>query len=157
MCGMNNESGDMLTDEQRSLATRCLWSLQEADISVEGLILTHVRGIALTSTMHQTASTSRLTAVAVAMFLLGEHTSEAWGNGESLEVHVRVQLDPNNPDSMAMRYVSMRPVGPWAILLAVHSGSKLSINLEADLNTAARYLEAVLDNQPLPPLIWESI
>ena len=102
MCGMNNESGDMLTDEQRSLATRCLWSLQEADISVEGLILTHVRGIALTSTMHQTASTSRLTAVAVAMFLLGEHTSEAWGNGESLEVHVRVQLDPNNPDHRNM-------------------------------------------------------
>ena len=156
---MNMENGhnNMLSDEQRALVTRCLWSLQEADLSIEGLILTHVRGVAMTSTMHHNASTQRLTAVAVAMFLLGEHTSEAWGNGESLEVHVRVQLDPKKPDTMAMRYVSMRPVGPGAILLAVHSGDKLSINLEADLNTAAAYLEAILDNQPPPPLIWQSI
>ena len=34
---MNMENGhnNMLSDEQRALVTRCLWSLQEADLSIE--------------------------------------------------------------------------------------------------------------------------
>jgi predicted regulator of Ras-like GTPase activity (Roadblock/LC7/MglB family) len=146
----------VLDERQTALATRCLWSLQESNLAIDGLLLLHVRGTTLTSTMQHNESTQRLAAVATAMFLLGEHTSEAWGNGESIEIQVRVQFD-NSPNSIAtMRNVTMKPVGPWAVLLAVHRNLIEQVTLDENLNQAARFLQAVLDNQPLPPLIWNT-
>ncbi|MCA9915501.1 MAG: hypothetical protein KC496_19240, partial [Anaerolineae bacterium] len=57
--------------QQLSLATRCLWSLQEASPMIDGLLLTDVSGLAITSTLSDPDSIQRLAALSAATFLLG--------------------------------------------------------------------------------------
>lgn len=130
---------------QTALATRCLWALQEAAMDIEGLLLAHVDGLTLTSTLEGNESTQRLAAIATAMFLLGEQASEAWGRGESTEVTVRLLKD--NTDEREYRFVYMKPVGYQAVLVAVCKSSQYLDAIKAYLNEAAVYLERVLDGQ----------
>ncbi|QPC85066.1 hypothetical protein G4Y79_12075 [Phototrophicus methaneseepsis] len=145
----------MFNERQSALATRCLWSLQESNLAIDGILLLHVRGTTLCTTLPQNGSTQRLAAVSTAMFLLGEHTSEAWGNGESLEIQVRIQLSNEN-NATSMRNVTMKPVGPWAVLLTVHRDLIQQVTLSQDMDQAARFLEAVINEDTLPPLTWQN-
>jgi len=146
----------MLNAEQISLATRLLWSLQEAAIEIEGLLLTHVRGMPITSTLPNNESTQRLAAIITAMFLLSEHTSEAWGSGESMEVQVRLTR-ADSPYGSGMRWVSMKPVGDDGVLMAIHTGSARSAQINADLDLAAIYLASVLSGEtPVSVPRWHS-
>jgi len=140
--------------KKTELATRCLWSLQEAEIDIDGLLLTNVDGLTLTSTLDGSDRTERLAAISTAMFLLGEQTSEAWGSGESMEVFLTLQPeDPNNPDDAEdRRHVYMKPVGYHAVLVAICRSESLASPVHRQLNRAAAYLTMVLagSNPPLP-------
>lgn len=137
---------DMLRIE---LATRCLWSLQEVSLQVEGLLLTSVDGLTLTSTMQGDDSSQRLAAVATTMFLLGEDMTQAWGSGESTELFVKL-LD----DRGKTRYVYMIPVGFRAVLVAIVQMKWLAPELYRDLRKAAHYLDSVLDGETPPTPQW---
>lgn len=145
---MQNERGT-------ALATQCLWSLQEAATEIEGLLLTHVDGLTWTTTFDGDDSTQRLAAVSTAMFLLGEEASEAWGQGESMEVFLKLSTDDRDTDSQSVvRHVLMRPVGYDAILVMVCRVEKLPPEIHEFLDKAEAYLVDVLmgENPPLP--IW---
>lgn len=142
----------ILNDEGIALATQCLWSLQEAAPEIEGLLFSHVDGLTLTTTLAGSESTQRLAAVSTALFLLSEHTAEAWGSGEAMEV----QLVFTDEKDMR-RYVTIKPVSYRAILTAVHRKTERHALIKTDLDLAATYLLALLagDTPPLP-VNWQS-
>lgn len=148
----------MIPSEHRTaLATQCLWSLQEAVIEIEGLLLTHIDGLAWTTTFQGDDSTERLAAVSTAMFLLGEDASELWGQGESEEVLLKLSTkDRNNPNQNehTIRHVLMRPIGGDAILVMVCRIDVLSSEFYALMSKAERYLEDVLAGEDPPLPIW---
>jgi|GEM_PF-1432662 len=146
----------MISGERRTaLATQCLWSLQEAAIEIEGLLLTHVDGLTWTTTLQGDESTQRLAAVSTAMFLLGEEASESWGQGESKEVFLKLLMNDDVTAEAVIRFVLMRPVGYDAILVMVCRTDKLSQRFYDLMSKAESYLEGVLvgDDPPMP--IWE--
>lgn len=130
-----------------ALATSCLWSLQEAAPEVEALLFTHVDGLTLTATLDGGERTQRLAAVSTALFLLSEHTAEAWGSGEAMEVQMRLTSAAGQ-----VRHITIIPVGHSAILTALHSLTPRFGLIKADLELAAIYLKALLagDTPPLP-------
>ncbi|MGB1285303.1 MAG: roadblock/LC7 domain-containing protein [Aggregatilineales bacterium] len=140
-----------LNEEAMALATQCLWSLQEAAPEIEGLLLTDVDGLTLTATMDGGDSMQRLAAISTTLFLLSEHTAEAWGQGESMEVHVTLSVEGKK------RLVSVRPVGITALLTGVLVSDSRRELVNADLDLATIYLQAVLagDTPPLP-VRWRS-
>lgn len=145
------------SEKSTALATQCLWSLQEATIEIEGLLLTHIDGLAWTTTLDGDDSTQRLAAVSTAMFLLGEEASETWGTGQSREVLLKLSTQDREHKSdvdPVIRYVLMRPVGLDAILVMVCRTDHLSQRFYDLMNKAEGYLSAVLlgDDPPLP--IW---
>ncbi|MEM9952668.1 MAG: hypothetical protein AAF846_13765 [Chloroflexota bacterium] len=145
----------MPSERHTALATQCLWSLQEAAIEIEGLLLTHVDGLTWTATLDGDDSTQRLAAVSTAMFLLGEEASETWGTGESREVLLKLSTDDRDTeDDPVTRYVLMRPIGLDAILVMVCRTDQLSENFYRLMNKAEQYLSEVMlgDDPPLP--IW---
>lgn len=139
----------MLDEYQLELATRCLWSLQEAVLEVEGLLLSHVDGLTLTSTLEGDESTERFAAIATTMFLLGEEMSESWGKGESSELFIK--FTHANEES---RYIYMQPIGIRAVLVVICRVPDLSARLRRDLQTAVNYLEAVINDEAPPALLW---
>lgn len=146
----------MISGERRTaLATQCLWSLQEAAIEIEGLLLTGIDGLAWTTTLQGDDSTQRLAAVSTAMFLLGEEASESWGTGESREVFLKLSTTDRDSDEIpVIRYVLMRPIGLEAIMIMVCRSDKLSPKFYDLMGKAENFLEEVLqgDDPPLP--IW---
>ena len=148
----------MIPNERRTaLATQCLWSLQESATQIEGLLLTHIDGLTWTTTLQGDDSTQRLAAVATAMFLLGEEASESWGQGESLEVALKLSSDDSPDDEIGqpvIRNVLMRPVGYDAILVMVCRVDDLTPNFYDLMDKAEQYLEGILlgENPPLP--LW---
>ncbi|MGJ3239740.1 MAG: hypothetical protein ACFE0Q_13600 [Anaerolineae bacterium] len=145
----------MIPSERRTaLATQCLWSLQEAAIEIEGLLLTHVDGLAWTTTLSGDESTQRLAAVSTAMFLLGEEASETWGSGQSKEIFLKLSTNHNHTedDKPIIRYVLMRAIGYDAILVMVCQSEHLSPRFYQLMSKAEIYLEGVLtgDDPPLP-------
>lgn len=144
----------MLTTQSMGLATRCLWSLQEAAPEIEGLLLTHVGGLAVTSTLTGNDSTQRLAAIATTLYLLGERAATALGRGEPQEV--TLQLSGDTADD-GPRFVSLKPVGYAAVLVAVHQLSRRSPLIDADLNLAAQYLARLIaGHTEAPPEAWQS-
>ncbi|MGB7341907.1 MAG: hypothetical protein WBC91_23620 [Phototrophicaceae bacterium] len=148
----------MIPSEHRTaLATQCLWSLQEAVIEIEGLLLTHIEGLTWTTTLRGDDSTERLAAVSTAMFLLGDETNELWGHGESQEVLLKLSTqdrdkNPDNDDTI--RHVLMRPIGEDAILVMVCRVDHLTDRFYTLMSLAQQYLEDMLlgNDPPLP--IW---
>lgn len=134
---------------QTELTTRCLWSLQESSIEIEGLMLTSVDGLALTTTMQGDEGAQRLAAVATTMFLLGEDMTQAWGSGESTELFVKLMNE-----SGETRYVYMVPVGFRAVLVAIVRMKWLAPELYRDLRKACQYLDSVLDGEIPPAPQW---
>jgi predicted regulator of Ras-like GTPase activity (Roadblock/LC7/MglB family) len=137
----------MLDEHQTGLLTRCLWSLQEAATSIEGLLLCHVDGLMLTSTLEPDASTERLAATTTAMYLLSEQTSKASKQGASKEVFLKLSegRPRHEADVPAVRYVYMRPVGVDAVLVAICRRDDLPDDFARYLSKAVRYLDMVLD------------
>jgi predicted regulator of Ras-like GTPase activity (Roadblock/LC7/MglB family) len=131
------------------LATRCLWSLQEFSLEIEGLMLTNVDGLTVTTTLPGDDSAQRLAAVATTMFLLGEDMTQAWGSGESTELFVKL-LD----EEEKTRYVYMVPVGFRAVLVAIVQMKWLAPEVYRDLRKAADYLDSVLDGETPPMPLW---
>ncbi len=131
------------------LATRCLWSLQEVSLECEGLLLTSVDGLTLTTTLPGDDSAQRLAAVATTMFLLGEDMTQAWGSGESTELFVKLMDEQGKT-----RYVYMIPVGFRAVLVAIVQMKWLAPELYRDLRKAAQYLDSVLDGETPPTPQW---
>lgn len=144
----------MLNSKVIELATQCLWSLQEAAPEIEGLLLSDVDGLTMTSTMDGGNAMQRLSAVSTTLFLLSEHTAEAWGQGESMQVKLNLSAEDG---SKKQRMVSVRPVGHRAVLTAVHITTARQNLIETDLDLAATYIQAVLagDTPPLP-VLWRS-
>ena len=123
-------------------------------MEIEGLLLTYVDGLTLTSTFEGNDSTQRLAAASTAMFLLSEQTSAAWGSGESMEVALR--LKPTRAKRYP-RYVSLKPVGVHAVLIGVYRINQRVNLINADLNTAAAYLDALMRGEnPTMPYAWQS-
>ncbi|MCU0512920.1 MAG: hypothetical protein MUE40_10155 [Anaerolineae bacterium] len=143
----------MILDAQGiNLATRCLWSLQEAAPEVEALLFTRVDGLTLTSTLDGGDSTQRLAAVATALFLLGEQAAETMHTGEAMEIQMCITRAGG-----AMRYVTLKPVGHQAIFTALHTMNGRYPRLKADFDLAALYLRALLaGDTPPPPVNWQS-
>jgi predicted regulator of Ras-like GTPase activity (Roadblock/LC7/MglB family) len=137
----------MIDERRTELLTRCLWSLQEASAAVEGLLLTHVDGITLTSTMQGDETTQRLAAIASALYLLSEQACLSWKRGASSEVIL--QLANGKPkheaDRPEVRYVYMRPVGEDGILVVVCRRDDMPDDFQRYLDKAVWYLNAVLD------------
>lgn len=142
------------TDYQISRATRCLWSLQEFDIGVEGLLLAGINGVAITTTMPATDSTQRVAAIATTMFLLGEEASDAWGDGDSTEMVIKLSPDDTGQTSGGGHYVYMKPVGAEAVLVTVCKSERLTGTLDANLDKAARFLQALQINANEPSPRW---
>jgi predicted regulator of Ras-like GTPase activity (Roadblock/LC7/MglB family) len=143
----------MILDAQGiALATRCLWSLQEAAPEIEALLFTRVDGLTLTSTLDGGDGTQRLAAVSTALFLLGEQAAEVWRSGEAMEVQMVLTRAGG-----AVRYVTIKPVGYQAILTAMHSMNARYQFLKADLDLASLYLRSLLaGDTPPPPVNWQS-
>lgn len=143
----------MILDAQGiSLATGCLWSLQEAAPEIEALLFSRVDGLTLTSTLDGSEATERLAAVATALFLLGEQATEVWRRGEAMEVQMCITRA-----SGAVRYVTIKPVGHQAILTAMHTMNHRYQLIKADLDLAALYLRALLAGDTPPyPVNWQS-
>lgn len=142
-----------------SLATQCLWSLQEATTSIEGLLLSRVDGLTLTSTMQGDDSTQRLAAASTAMFLLCERASNSWGQGESTEVHIKLRKELPGGDDFGGRtynHVFMRPIGYQAVLIAVCNDQSKAGMIHLYLDQAAEYLQAILNNETPTLPRWDS-
>ena len=137
----------MIDERRTELLTRCLWSLQEASAAVEGVLLSHVDGLTLTSTLSGDESTQRLAAISTALFLLSEQASLAWKRGESREVFLKLQQGTprSEADRPQVRYVYIRPVGYDAILVVVCRRDGMPDEFQRYLNKAVRYLDDVLD------------
>lgn len=137
----------MIDERRTELLTRCLWSLQEASAAVEGLLLSHVDGITLTSTLEGDVRTQRLAATATAMFLLSEQASLAWKRGTAIEVFLKLrQGEPSSEaDRPEVRHVYIRAVGFDAILVVVCRQAGLPEEFQRYLRRAVRYLDAVMD------------
>lgn len=142
----------ILNTQGIALATQCLWSLQEAAPEIEALLFTHVDGLTLTSTLDGGDSTQRLAAVSTALFLLGEHTAEAWRSGEAMEVNMSL-----TDAAGSIRHITIKPVGNFAILTAMHTFTPRYMLIKADLDLAGIYLKALMagDMPPLP-VNWQS-
>jgi predicted regulator of Ras-like GTPase activity (Roadblock/LC7/MglB family) len=143
----------MQNEEDTALATQCLWSLQEAIMEIEGLLLTLIDGLTWTTTLQGDESTQRLAAVSTAMFLLGEEASEAWGRGESMEVFLKLSNDEG--EEPIVRHVLMRPVGLEAVLVVVCQTKHLPPDMEAILDKAIRYLSSLMAGENPGSPIWE--
>ena len=137
----------MIDERTTELLTRCLWSLQESTTSIEGLLLSHVDGLMLTSTLQGKEKVERLAATTTAMYLLSEQTSKASQHGESREVFLKLSegKPQHEADVPAVRYVYIRPVGVDAVLVAVCRRDDLPDNFSRYLSKAIRYLDMVLD------------
>lgn len=131
-----------MSDQQTARATRCLWSLQEHHTDVVGLLLTHIDGLTLTSTLPGSERTERIAAVATAMFLLGEDASDSWGSGDTMEMVVKISPAP---DEDTGHYVTMKPIGTQAILVAVCRTKLLTGVLDANLDKAVQYIASVVN------------
>jgi predicted regulator of Ras-like GTPase activity (Roadblock/LC7/MglB family) len=143
----------MQNEDDTALATQCLWSLQEAIMEVEGLLLTLIDGLTWTTTLQGNESTQRLAAVSTAMFLLGEEASEAWGRGESMEVFLKLSNDEG--EEPIVRHVLMRPVGLEAVLVVVCRTKHLPPHMEAILDKATTYLSSLMAGENPAKPIWE--
>jgi predicted regulator of Ras-like GTPase activity (Roadblock/LC7/MglB family) len=143
----------MKNEEDTALATQCLWSLQEAIMEIEGLLLTLIDGLTWTTTLRGDESTQRLAAVSTAMFLLGEEASEAWGRGESMEVFLKLSNDEG--EEPVVRHVLMRPVGVEAVLVVVCRTRHLPDKMEMILDRATTYLSALMDGEDPEWPLWE--
>lgn len=142
------------SDEKTARATECLWSLQEASMEIDALLLVTTDGIIWTATLDGGERTQRLAAVSSTMFLLGDEASTSWGNGEMTEVCLR--LTPESADTPA-RYVLMRPVNWNTILILVCSTPHPSEQIYALMSEAKDYLTAVLrDEDPDLPR-WHEV
>ena len=137
----------MIDERRTELLTRCLWLLQEASPAVEGLLLSHIDGLTLTSTLPGDESTQRLAAIATAMFLLSEQASLAWKRGVSREVFLKLRLGTpqHEADRPEIRHVYIRPVGFEAILVVVCRQNDISQMFQPYLDKVVRYLDDVLD------------
>jgi predicted regulator of Ras-like GTPase activity (Roadblock/LC7/MglB family) len=140
------------TEYQISRATRCLWSLQEFDVGIEGLLLVNIDGLMVTTTMPATDSTQRVAAIATTMFLLGEEASDAWGDGDSTEMVIK--LSPEDSEESAGHYVYMKPVGIDAVLVTVCQSDHLNSTLDANLDKAAQFLQLLRLNANEPSPRW---
>jgi len=143
----------MQNEEDTALATQCLWSLQEAIMEIEGLLLTLIDGLTWTTTLQGDESTQRLAAVSTAMFLLGEEASEAWGRGESMEVFLKLSNDEG--EEPIVRHVLMRPVGLEAVLVVVCRTKHLPAQMESILDKATTYLGSLMAGENPAKPIWE--
>ena len=134
----------MLSEKQLALATGALWSLQEAVITIDSLLLTHTYGLTITSTMDGSDRSQRIAAVSATLFRLCERASDLWGRGEAQEIALKLH------DTQGDYHILMHPVGYQAMLLAVTSEN--SAQLLQKLARASHYLEAVLagDTPGLP-------
>lgn len=144
-----------LNNHITALATQCLWSLQEADTAIEGLLLSHVDGLTLTSTMSGGDSTQRLAATSTAMFLLAERASNSWGRGESTEVYLKLKQDDDDDADTKINHVFMRPIGYQAVLIAVCNSESKAGLIHLYLNRAANYLEAVINGEAPEMPVWD--
>lgn len=143
----------MKNPDDTALATQCLWSLQEAIMEIEGLLLTLIDGLTWTTTLQGDESTQRLAAVSTAMFLLGEEASVAWGGGESMEVFLKLSNDEG--EEPIVRHVLMRPVGLEAVLVVVCRTKHLPAQMEATLDKATHYLSSLMAGENPSTPIWE--
>lgn len=137
----------MIDERRTELLTRCLWSLQEASTAVEGLLLSHVDGLLLTSTFYGDESTQRLAATTTAMYLLSEQVSITSKYGESSEVFLKLSdgKPRHEADIPAVRYVYIRPVGVDAILAVLCRRDEMPEDFSRYLLRAVRYLDMVMD------------
>ncbi len=143
------------TEYQIARATRCLWSLQEFDAGIEGLLLTGINGVTITTTMPATDSTQRVAAIATTMFLLGEEASSAWGDDESTEMVIKLSPDDTNRAvARGGHYVYMKPVGAEAVLVTVCSRNHLQGPMNANMDKAAHFLQALANNANEPSPRW---
>lgn len=134
-----------------ALATRCLWSLQEAIAAIGGVLLTNTGGIAITATFDNTEKTQRLAALSAPLFLLSEHASSAWGRGNAGLMRLVMQ----EPEEGTSHTVTIKPVGLRAVLVVTHE-SHASPAIDANIDIAIDYLDAVLsDESPLPTIEWQ--
>lgn len=124
--------------QQTSLATQCLWSLQESSLLIEGLVLCLSDGLVMTSTFIGDEATQRLGAVATAMMLLSERATLLWGRGELAEVVLKLKDDDEH------YRVHLHPVGGSAVLISVLKDQRFSLELHNNLQRATEYIEAVL-------------
>lgn len=143
----------MKNEEDTALATQCLWSLQEAVMEIEGLLLTLIDGLTWTTTLQGDESTQRLAAVSTAMFLLGEEASTAWGRGESMEVFLKLSNDEG--EEPIVRHVLMRPVGIEAVLIVVCRTKHLPDKMAMILDRATAYLSALMDGEHPDWPLWD--
>ena len=142
----------LLDQQQMALATQCLWSLQETAPEIEGLLFTHVDGLTLTTTLPGSEKTERLAAVSTALFLLSEQASETWRSGEALEVQMKLRRAP-----VDLSHLTIKPVGPRAILVALYQHTSRYNRIKADLDLASTYLLAVMAGDTPPrPVNWHS-
>jgi predicted regulator of Ras-like GTPase activity (Roadblock/LC7/MglB family) len=143
------------TEYQISRATRCLWSLQEFDVGIEGLLLVNIDGLMVTTTMPATDSIQRVAAIATTMFLLGEEASDAWGDGDSTEMVIKLSPEEaGQSDTSGGHYVYMKPVGIDAVLVTVCQSDHLNNTLDANLDKAARFLQSLRINANEPSPRW---
>lgn len=142
----------MSVSYQVALATRCLWSLQEAAPEIEGMILADSSGFTVTSTLPNSERTQRLAALSATLFILSEHAAASWGRGAT----DTVQLVLRDGDTYDTLFVTFKPVGRDAVLVVIHTGmAARAREIAVDLQLVTRYLEAVFTGaQDLPPLRW---
>ena len=132
-------------------ATRCLWSLQEAMTEIEGLLITQADGITITSTLRGIDSIQRLSAVTNTLFMLGEDVSQTWGQGQALEVRMRIK----HPDKAKPEYfVSIKPLNDSAVLTAVFVVNENHSKVDMNVELATDYLIALLDGDNPTPVNW---
>lgn len=134
----------MLSEKQLALATRALWSLQEAAISIDGLLLAQTSGLTITSTMQGDDSTQRIAAVSATLFRLCEFASDLWSRGEAQEISLKLR------DNNQLTHIMMLPVGWQAMLMVIANQNTAQLWLQ--LREAAAYLDEVLTgHSPLIP------
>ena len=138
----------MLNERRIALATGLLWSLQESTTAVEGVLLAHIDGLTLTSTMEGDDSMQRLAALSSTMLLLCEKVSGSWGGGDSVSVTIKLKPDASADSALApVRHIYMHPVGQLAVLVTVCRTDSLPQSFHHYLDRASDYLQAMLEGE----------
>jgi predicted regulator of Ras-like GTPase activity (Roadblock/LC7/MglB family) len=135
----------LLDPDQRELAARCLWLLQESDPMISGAILSQSNGLSLVSTFAERPKNERMAAVSTALLRLCEWVSNSWGRGQAETVWLQFK---NTETPLIVQLLAVDYDG---VLLLAYRGQPAS-DTERRTTLVVDYLTAIIQGAELPSL-----
>lgn len=134
-----------LDTQQRELATRCLWLLQESDPLIFGCLLSQSNGLSIAATFSERTRIERMAAVSTALLRLCEWVSSSWGRGNAETVWLTIKHDETP------LLVQLLAIDYDGILILVYRDQP-SPPTERRITLVLDYLTALIRDEHLPSL-----